>query len=1062
MDNLSQTIDLMVDRLDVTRCAHCGCEIDVSDLTLFDQIICPECDLQGTVPCKLGQYLMQDRIGSGAMGTVYQALDEFLERTVAIKVLRKKLGEDKKAVEKFKQEAVAIAALNHPNIAQVYAFGEQNGQPYIVMEYLPGDTLKDMMSNRGPLNQAFVMKVGADISRALEAASEVRIVHGDVKPENITFDDKGTAKLVDFGIATFEYGAQQKGIFGTPYYIAPEKVRHEKSDTRADQYSLGATLFHALTGRPPFIDKSNSPSECAKMRLRTKAPPISRYRRDINPDVQRIVSRMMEMEPARRYPNYTSLIGDMSRAVKTLGGLPQPTERKTKTVAPGPRSKTKTISRSRTSSISTPATGASSRKQSISSQTAATGEYKRSPVPAIVAVSVIAFGITVLVIRNAIIESQNERLRQERLAYARTALAQISDKADFANSRIIKCKGRIIQDIERIAEYGDKASTTGILDSEFMRKIKPYIDAVAKANSLIPIIESKIKDTEEKSARFNDQIANATQPESASITLAEMEKLLAGFKEYEAKVEEIYQKARRANITRANLLKQYEKESPDKDKKPAISSRDIRETELNRRRSVADLRKKEVEDLLKLNDQINILIRKNQFGEAAKTLKKHSFQTSAIQQKLQEMSDKAQRLVDLQDWLIVQLASSPIRGGWIHAGKRHDIAGADGSGIRAGLSLVSWDKIAPIKILGFLNHYFSRAGINKKTKAELCVATALYCKETDIQKGIELYSRKAIEYDPSMQKDIDRLLKEELLSSDPPAKAAVSFTGSELQINSTICQPMESLINGPILQENLQQHKGLIMKEGEMLEMSIPLANGLYEVFFSVPDDRIVITVELEQEKTAGGAWCIAPDRKGAIGPFLTTCRDGLLDLGIVREDGQLHLNGILAQPLDPEWSAKGASKAEAELEGKDINEGLLYKCYKGVWEWMPDVQELNTADEGFIGRFRLSHLREFDEHYCVVFNGYLDIAVGGKYKLYLSSDDGSQMFIDGKCLLDNNGIHEASEQFTTVNLAKGKHAIKAYYFQEKGNQSFSVDWEGSSNPYRDYIPRESLCHIKE
>jgi serine/threonine protein kinase len=109
MDPSSRTIDVLVDRMEMTRCEHCNCEIDVSDLTLFDQIICPECNLQGVVPCKLGPYLMQDRIGSGAMGTVYRATDEFLARTVAIKVLKKKLGENKTSIEKFKREAMAIA-----------------------------------------------------------------------------------------------------------------------------------------------------------------------------------------------------------------------------------------------------------------------------------------------------------------------------------------------------------------------------------------------------------------------------------------------------------------------------------------------------------------------------------------------------------------------------------------------------------------------------------------------------------------------------------------------------------------------------------------------------------------------------------------------------------------------------------------------------------------------------------------------------------------------------------------------------------------------------------------
>ncbi len=127
MNDKSQTIDFLVDRLDLTCCSHCGCEIDISDITLFADIICPECNLQGTVPCKLGPFIMEDRIGSGAMGTVYRARDEGLGRTVAIKVLRKALGERKDAIAKFKLEAVAIARLNHPNICSGLFFWTGKG-----------------------------------------------------------------------------------------------------------------------------------------------------------------------------------------------------------------------------------------------------------------------------------------------------------------------------------------------------------------------------------------------------------------------------------------------------------------------------------------------------------------------------------------------------------------------------------------------------------------------------------------------------------------------------------------------------------------------------------------------------------------------------------------------------------------------------------------------------------------------------------------------------------------------------------------------------------------------
>ena len=309
-------VDVATDKVDVLVCSKCGCEIDVSEVEPFSRVECPDCGSIEPVPARLGSFLLLNLIGTGGMGGVYYAKDETLGRFVAIKVMLKSVGENKEFVESFRREAQAIARLNHPNIVQIYSFGQEKGQPYIVMELVSGQRFDKMVETKKALNQSFVMRIGLDVAEGLQAAYEAGLMHGDIKPENILLDEKMRAKLVDFGIATFANQNAQEGIWGTPYYIAPEKIRRQKVDCRSDIYSLGATLYHALAGRPPFEGKT--PIEVVKARLVQPALDIKTVRPDIHPEVARIVHRMLESDLALRYPNYNSLISDLRKVVQQL------------------------------------------------------------------------------------------------------------------------------------------------------------------------------------------------------------------------------------------------------------------------------------------------------------------------------------------------------------------------------------------------------------------------------------------------------------------------------------------------------------------------------------------------------------------------------------------------------------------------------------------------------------------------------------------------------------------------------------------------------------------------
>jgi serine/threonine protein kinase len=284
--------------------------LDVEGLPTFTAVQCPNCEVEFQVPARFGPFLLLQLLGAGGMGGVYRARDEGLNREVAIKVMLKSLGDDPTFVETFQREAQAAAKLNHPHIAQIYSFGQEKGQPYIVMELVPGGSLDKMMAAQGAMDPTAVMQIGEQIAEGLREAADAGLVHGDVKPENILFDNDKNAKLVDFGLAAMNAGPGND-VWGTPYYIAPEKVRRQKSDFRSDIYSLGATLYHAITGLPPF--DGEDATAVVKARFDGPPKPMSELRKNVPAEVEALIQRMLEIEPQMRYPTYGSLLGDMRR-----------------------------------------------------------------------------------------------------------------------------------------------------------------------------------------------------------------------------------------------------------------------------------------------------------------------------------------------------------------------------------------------------------------------------------------------------------------------------------------------------------------------------------------------------------------------------------------------------------------------------------------------------------------------------------------------------------------------------------------------------------------------------
>ena len=288
--------------------------MDLSAVEPFTEIICPECETQQVAPMRLGSFLLLAELGKGGMGSVYRAYDETLGRYVAIKVMQKQLAEDQKFAQNFVREARAAAALNHPHVVHIYSCSQEKGQLYLVMELVDGGRLDEMIAGGQALDEAFALQVGVQVAQGLLAANEIGLIHGDIKPANILFDRQQRAKVVDFGLARFaaQHHLQPGEIWGTPFYIAPEKARGQKEDHRADIYSLGATLHHVLTGSPPF--DGETARDVVLARLNQPAPPLRTIRPQLHEKTAAVIARALEADPMLRYPTYPSLLADLEAA----------------------------------------------------------------------------------------------------------------------------------------------------------------------------------------------------------------------------------------------------------------------------------------------------------------------------------------------------------------------------------------------------------------------------------------------------------------------------------------------------------------------------------------------------------------------------------------------------------------------------------------------------------------------------------------------------------------------------------------------------------------------------
>ena len=298
-----------------------GCQTRVfipSDLAPLETTVCSSCGGRIMMPMRLRQFELRSVIGSGGMGKVYRAWDTVLHRLVAVKLMKSELVQEPNALDNFYREARAAASLNHTNIGHIYNYDELDGRRYLVMELADQGSLDSLIEKHRVLNELMVLDIGIKISSALDMMLKHNLLHRDLKPGNILFNADHDPKLVDFGLARAVDAEDDpnEGIWGTPYYVAPEKIKHEKETFLSDMYSLGGTLYHALTGHVPF--EAPKVEDVLSAHVYTALTPPNHVIPEVTQPTSEALMKVMAKNPADRYLSYDDFIMALEAARSQL------------------------------------------------------------------------------------------------------------------------------------------------------------------------------------------------------------------------------------------------------------------------------------------------------------------------------------------------------------------------------------------------------------------------------------------------------------------------------------------------------------------------------------------------------------------------------------------------------------------------------------------------------------------------------------------------------------------------------------------------------------------------
>ena len=305
--------------LRMVTCGWCDTKVFIpGDLAPLATVPCSHCGRPIMMPMMLRQFELRNVIASGGMGTVYRAFDTVLERLVAVKLMKKELNTDPQALENFYREARACSQLNHTNIIHIYTFDEIDGRMYLVMELADRGSLDSRIEKQHHVSELEVLDIGTKIASALDMALKHNLLHRDIKPGNILFNYDLEPKLVDFGLArSVESEAESDSVtWGTPYYVAPEKIKRERETFLSDMYSLGGTLYHALTGHVPF--EAPTIDELVGAHVNTPLTPPNLVVPEITQPTSDALVKVMAKNPADRFLSYDEFIMALNAARSQL------------------------------------------------------------------------------------------------------------------------------------------------------------------------------------------------------------------------------------------------------------------------------------------------------------------------------------------------------------------------------------------------------------------------------------------------------------------------------------------------------------------------------------------------------------------------------------------------------------------------------------------------------------------------------------------------------------------------------------------------------------------------
>ncbi len=751
---------ITTDPVDATTCDQCGAELDVSGVASFTEIECPNCKAQITVPARLGSFRLLSLLGQGGMGAVYRGVDTSLDRPVAVKVLLRSVGDDPHFIETFQKEAKAAAALNHPNIVQIYQFGREKGQPYIAMELLMGGRLDKMIAEGKLIEAALAITIAIDVAQGLMAAGDIGLIHGDVKPENILLDKHGTAKIVDFGLAAYmDSGSGREGVWGTPYYIAPEKVRGKPGDVRSDIYSLGATLFHALTLKPPFEGKTAI--EVVKARLRQPAPAVNQLRADVHSEVVRVVQRMLDAEPTRRYPTYTSLIADLRSVAEKIGP---------------PRNLTR-IKRS-SGKILVPKRG---KTLPASPRITASGNLGKTPKKRIGGRRIAFLFIILLGIAGAAVgwwqwqEMQARRQEQARQRYleqvadkARLIFVELDDKVDQTYQRLretypllhsatakMKAAQEALHEVGITNRMDQVVGNMASVPGEMQQHLEEAERAVGRMRDQLAMVQGKRRDIEDQHTTENvDRLLAAIQARAAEAgddkltvqkqldTATELHEKLAALDNIVAEKKEQFAEAERQRLEAEQRQRELEAQ---------------RQAEAEREREVAQKVAAEHAQLDAVREKVLVKIRSNDFRKAASQVREihDRIETEEARETAETWIERLDLLPEMKEVIIDQLAKNGYPWGWL--GQR-DIIGADMQFVHLQQRKVPWHEVPPRQILRFINHYTESNQLDSQTRAQFNLAAAAYCYENNALPLALIYAHRAIQIQNRLKDQVERIM----------------------------------------------------------------------------------------------------------------------------------------------------------------------------------------------------------------------------------------------------------------------------------------------------------------